>query len=76
MFRQEPSPTTISFIYKLNKTFFFQIMRKMLEKGEDFISSESSRVENLLKSKISQDKQTEMQQRINILQSFTSHDEL
>ena len=52
-------------------------MRKVIDKGNIFISNESSRVENILKGKISKEKQTEMQKRLNILQSFsTTHDEL
>lgn len=51
-------------------------MRKVIEKGPEFITSESARVENILKGRINKEKQTEMQERVNILQSFSSHDEL
>ncbi|CAH1403321.1 unnamed protein product [Nezara viridula] len=56
---------------------YVKIMRKVIEKGNAFVLNESSRVENLLKGKINKEKQTEMQERLNILQSFgTTHDEL
>lgn len=57
---------------------YVKVMRKMIEKGEEFLSSESSRVENLIKGKISKEKKEELQQRINILQAFKTpvHDEL
>uniref|UniRef100_A0A1B6EPV7 Endoplasmic reticulum resident protein 29 n=1 Tax=Cuerna arida TaxID=1464854 RepID=A0A1B6EPV7_9HEMI len=57
---------------------YVKIMRKLLEKGDEFLASETTRVENLLKGKVSKEKKEEMQQRINILQAFKSpvHDEL
>nr|BAN20799.1 endoplasmic reticulum protein erp29 [Riptortus pedestris] len=55
---------------------YVKIMRKILEKGPEFITNESVRVENVLKGKINKEKQTEMQERVNILQSFSIHDEL
>lgn len=53
-------------------------MRKILEKDDSFTESEIKRIENILKGKLSKEKSTEMQQRINILQSFkiTVKDEL
>ncbi|XP_073984511.1 endoplasmic reticulum protein 29-like protein wbl [Rhodnius prolixus] len=55
---------------------YVKIMRKMLDKGDDFVKNESSRVENVIKGKISKEKLAEMQEKVNILQSFTHHDEL
>ncbi|KAK9504118.1 hypothetical protein O3M35_010524 [Rhynocoris fuscipes] len=55
---------------------YVKIMRKMLEKGDDFVKHESSRVENVIKGKISKEKLAEMQEKVNILQSFIIHDEL
>lgn len=57
---------------------YVKMMRKVLEKGDEFLNSELSRVQNLLKGKISKDKKEEMLQRVNILQAFNSspHDEL
>lgn len=55
---------------------YVKVMRKVIEKGPDFLTSESTRVENVLKGKINKEKQTEMQERVNILQSFSMHDEL
>ncbi|XP_067015179.2 endoplasmic reticulum resident protein 29 [Anabrus simplex] len=54
---------------------YVKTMRKTLEKGEEFIPSELKRVQNLAKGKISKEKKEEMEQRLNILQSFI-HDEL
>lgn len=57
---------------------YVKIMRKIIEKGDDFLNTESVRVENLLKGKISKDKKDELQHRLNILQAFKTdvHDEL
>lgn len=57
---------------------YVKIMRKLLEKGDEFLLNESTRIDNLLKGKISKEKKEEMQQRISILQIFKSptHDEL
>lgn len=57
---------------------YVKSMRKILDKGDDFTDSELKRIENILKGKISKEKVTEMQYRINILQSFkiTPKDEL
>jgi len=57
---------------------YVKIMRRLVEKGDEFLGSETSRVENLLKGKVSKEKKDELQQRINILQGFKnpSHDEL
>lgn len=45
-------------------------MRKIIEKDNSFTETELKRIENILKGKLSKEKQAEMQQRINILQSF------
>lgn len=57
---------------------YVKIMRKLLEKGDEFLLNESTRIDNLLKGKISKEKKEEMQQRISILQVFKTpiHDEL
>jgi len=54
---------------------YVKTMRKALDKGDDFVSNELKRVQSLAKGKISKEKKEEMQQRINILQSF-QHEEL
>ena len=54
---------------------YLKLMEKILEKGDEFVKNEISRVENLKKTKISNDKKENLQRRLNILQSF-SHDEL
>lgn len=56
---------------------YVKSMRKVIEKGEDFVPKEVERVEKLLKAKMTKEKQDELQKRINILQSFkVVHDEL
>lgn len=54
---------------------YVKTMRKALDKGDDFVHNELKRVQGLAKGKISKEKKEEMQQRINILQSF-QHEEL
>ncbi|KAG8233421.1 hypothetical protein J437_LFUL013415 [Ladona fulva] len=49
---------------------YVKLMRKMLEKGPDFVDTEVKRVEGIIKGKVSKEKKEEMQYRINILQSF------
>lgn len=49
---------------------YVKVMRKMLEKGNDFLGSELSRVDTLRKGKLSKEKKDEMDRRLNILQSF------
>jgi len=54
---------------------YLKLMEKILEKGDDFVKNEIARVENLRKTKISNEKKEHLQNRLNILQSF-HHDEL
>lgn len=49
---------------------YVKIMRKMIEKGDDFLKSEQARVEGLRQGKLSQEKKDDMERRLNILQSF------
>ncbi|XP_026754997.2 protein windbeutel isoform X1 [Galleria mellonella] len=46
------------------------IMEKILEKGDDFINTESERVKKILNSKVSEEKKKELGIRTNILQTF------
>ncbi|XP_054272023.1 endoplasmic reticulum resident protein 29-like [Macrosteles quadrilineatus] len=57
---------------------YVKIMRKVIEKGDEFLNSEHARVDNLLKGKVSKEKKEELQHRLNILQGFKTalHDEL
>ncbi|XP_014244231.1 endoplasmic reticulum resident protein 29 [Cimex lectularius] len=55
---------------------YIKIMKKIVEKGDTFVETESTRVENVLKGKLNKQKMEEMQERINILGSFKEHDEL
>nr|XP_053644666.1 endoplasmic reticulum resident protein 29-like [Cherax quadricarinatus] len=54
---------------------YVKIMRKVLEKGGEFIGLEKNRVEGLMNGRITKEKKEEMQGRLNILKSF-SRDEL
>lgn len=54
---------------------YVKTMRKALDKGDDFVLNELKRVQSLAKGKMSKEKKEEVQQRINILQSF-QHEEL
>ena len=49
---------------------YVKVMRKMLEKGDDFLQMELSRVDTLRKGKLAKEKKEEMDRRLNILQSF------
>ena len=49
---------------------YVKVMRKLIEKGDDFLKSEQTRVEGLRQGKLSQDKKDDMERRLNILQSF------
>ncbi|BES97372.1 Endoplasmic reticulum protein [Nesidiocoris tenuis] len=54
---------------------YVKLMKKIIDKGDEFVRNEMSRVENILKEKLTKEKQAEMTERINILESFR-HDEL
>ena len=51
-------------------------MERILERGDVFVQTEQSRIDGLLKGKLSDDKKRKMEERKNILQSFTHKDEL
>jgi len=55
---------------------YVKVMRKVLEKGNEFIVHENDRVSNIINGKISAEKKSEMRERMNILVSFEHHDEL
>lgn len=48
-------------------------MEKILEKGDEFVKTEHDRVNKLLSGKVSEDKKKQLQNRINILQTFQLH---
>lgn len=54
---------------------YVKVMRKVLEKGRDFVKQEKTRVEGLMTGRITDTKKEEMQGRLNILKSFI-HEEL
>jgi endoplasmic reticulum protein 29 len=51
-------------------------MEKIMERGDVFVQTEQTRIEGLLMGKLSNDKKRSMEERRNILQSFTHRDEL
>lgn len=55
---------------------YVKTMERILEKGDVFIQTEQTRVENILKGKLSVDKKQSMEKKRNILQSFSYKDEL
>lgn len=58
---------------------YVKLMHKVVERGDKFIASEEERVKNLMQGKISAAKKTQLQARLNVLQSFrvhVRHDEL
>ncbi|XP_049879583.1 protein windbeutel [Pectinophora gossypiella] len=62
--KQLPEKHTVSCeVYKI-------IMKKILEKGDEFIKVETERVKKLQSGKISEEKKKELGTRLNILQSF------
>ena len=50
---------------------YIKTMRKCIEKGDEFITQESARVEKLSGEKISEKKKRQLQDRANILTSFS-----
>lgn len=61
--------------HKIAETYV-KMMRKVLEKGDDFVATEKTRVEGLMAGKrITKEKKNEMQGRLNIIKSFI-HTEL
>jgi len=51
-------------------------MERIMERGDVFVQTERTRIDGLLKGKLSKDKKRTMEERRNILQSFTHRDEL
>lgn len=51
---------------------YVKIMRKVLDVGEGFVKTEETRVKKLMGGKISKEKKEEMEERLNILKSFSS----
>ncbi|XP_011499669.1 PREDICTED: endoplasmic reticulum resident protein 29 [Ceratosolen solmsi marchali] len=55
---------------------YVKTMEKIMERGDIFVQTEQTRIEGLLKGKLSNDKKRSMEERRNILHSFTRRDEL
>ncbi|KAH0951397.1 hypothetical protein HN011_008111 [Eciton burchellii] len=56
---------------------YLKIMEKILERGDVFIQTEETRIQGLLyKGKLSEQKKRTMEEKRNILQSFSARDEL
>lgn len=51
-------------------------MEKILEKGDVFVQTEQTRIEGILKGKLSNEKKRTMEEKRNILHSFLYRDEL
>ncbi|KAF4516961.1 hypothetical protein B566_EDAN005562 [Ephemera danica] len=49
---------------------YVKTMRRVIDKGDEFVGSEMQRVQNILQGKVAKEKKEEMQYRVNILQSF------
>lgn len=61
---------------KKSADVYVKMMQKVSERGAAFIASETERVKNIKSGKITDTKKTELQGRLNILQSFIVKDEL
>ena len=55
---------------KVNGDIYVKIMKKIQEKGVDYVDSEVSRVQKLLKDKITDKKKEQFKKRLDILTSF------
>lgn len=55
---------------------YVKTMERIVERGDVFVQTEQTRIEGLLKGKLSNEKKRTMEERRNILQSFTHKDEL
>ncbi len=54
---------------------YVKIVRKIISDGEEFVKKETDRTKKLLDGKITEAKRTELQEKINILRSFTRVEE-
>lgn len=55
---------------------YVKTMERMLEKGDVFVQTEQTRIEGILKGKLSNEKKRTMEEKRNILHSFLHRDEL
>lgn len=55
---------------------YVKMMERILERGDVFVQTEESRIDGLLKGKLTNEKKKLMEEKRNILQSFTQKDEL
>lgn len=53
--------------------FYIKYMKKLNEKGAEFIKNETRRIESLMKDKKIKSKTRELEGRINILKSFKTN---
>lgn len=49
------------------------VMQKIIEKGNEFVATENKRVKKLINGKVTNDKKKELENRLNILQTFQLH---
>jgi len=60
---------------KSSGDIYLKLMQKVIERGDKFVLSELERVKNLLSGgKMNDSKRKDLQQRVNIIQSFRSND--
>lgn len=55
---------------------YVKTMERIMERGDVFVQTEHTRIEGLLKGKLSNDKKRTIEERRNILHSFSHRDEL
>lgn len=56
---------------------YVKLMRKVLERSDEFLDTEIARINNVLKGSMTQEKKADLNVRLNILESFkVKHDEL
>ena len=57
---------------KASADMYIKTMKKVVEKGNEFISTETQRVEKLQSGKVSDKKKEQLNDRLNILASFSA----
>jgi len=58
--------------HKRSADIYVKLMQKVIERGNQFIDSETERVKNIISGKLTDNKKNEMKGRLNILQSFST----
>lgn len=58
-----------------NAQIYVLFMKRIAEKGLEFIDAEKSRIQNLLAGKMNDNKRAELNQKLNILSAFSYEEE-